>query len=520
MTARAAIYARYSSDRQSESSIEAQVERCRRFAVERGWSVAAVHADYAVSGASLDRPGWLACMRSVERREVDTILVEDLSRVSRDSADAHTVTRALRHHDVALVGVADGVDTSAKGSKLLVGVRALLADAYLDDLRDKTLRGLEARARAGLKTCGLPYGYRSTPRAEGGHVIAIDADQAAVVRRIFAEYAAGKSRNDIAANLNRDGIAPPRSSRRLCAPSWQHTTVRAILGNKRYVGEWAFGTTEWRKLPGTNIRRPRARIGPLVQSERPDLAIVEHAAFAAANDKLGANHRRGSARRSYLLSGIARCGACGGPLAIHGGTDERRYYRCADARSRGTCTSRSSVREGDLRELVLRLVRDHLFAPERLVAFREVAARLIAARVRGESRERTELEARIVRGQTQAARLVDAVAGGQAPASLVARLRTIEAEVAHARSTLAVMPTRLTRAPQLADIEARARVAARSLEGGDIDVAREALRALVSSVRVTPKGDVAEVRAGLLPTALLSSASREAWPSRHCGGRI
>lgn len=516
MTSRAAIYARYSSDRQSDSSIEAQVERCRRFALERGWSVASVHADYAVSGASLDRPGWLACMRAVERREVDVVLVEDLSRVSRDAADAHTVTRSLRHHDVSLVGVADGVDTSARGSKLLVGVRALLADAYLDDLRDKTLRGLEARARAGLSTGGLPYGYRSTPRPDGARAIEVDADQAAIVRRIFAEYSAGRSRGEIAAGLNRDGIAPPRSSRRACAPSWQHTTIRAVLANRRYLGEWTFGSLEWRKLPGTNIRRPRARIGALVRVERPELAIIGHATFAAAQASATsgptstANERRGSARRAYLLSGLARCGACGGLLTVHGGTDDRRYYRCADARSRGTCTSRGSVREAELRELVLALVRDHLFAPGPLAALREVIAERIEARRRGESRERTELEARIARGQTQAARLVDAVAGGQAPVALVARLRDVEADVGAARAALAALPSRSVRVPPIEAIEARVRDVGALLESADVAVAREALRGLVASVRVTMRESVAEVRAGLLPAALLDVSGASA----------
>jgi DNA invertase Pin-like site-specific DNA recombinase len=509
---RVAIYARYSSDRQSESSIEAQVERCRRHATERGWTVAAVHADYAVSGASLDRPGWLACMRSVERREVEAVLVEDLSRVSRDAADAHTVTRALRHHDVALVGVADGVDTSARGSKLLVGVRALLADAYLDDLRDKTLRGLEARARAGLSTGGLPYGYRSSPRPEGGRVIEIDPDQAAIVRRVFAQYAAGRSRGDIAAALNAEGVPPPRSSRRARAPSWQHTTLRAILANRRYLGEWTFGAREWRKLPGTNVRRPRARVGALVRLERPELAIVDHALFAAAQSAssaeprpatMTADERRGSARRSYLLSGLARCGVCGGLLTVHGGTEGRRYYRCADARARGTCASRSSVREEDLRALVLRLVRDHLFAPERLVALRAVLAERIAARGRGASRERDELEARIARAQAQAERLVDAVAGGAAPSALVARLRELESEIATHRAALAALPQAPRALPSVAELEARVRQLETLLASADVTTARDALRGVVSEVRVTPQGGVAEVRAGLLPAALV-----------------
>ncbi|MCU0677657.1 MAG: recombinase family protein, partial [Myxococcota bacterium] len=152
--ARVAVYARYSSDRQSEASIEDQVRRCRAFAVDAGAIVddALVFADYAVSGASLARAGLEAMLAAVAAGRVDAIVVEDMSRLSRDLADAASVFRRLQFEGVSLLGVADGIDSREKSSKLTFGVRALLADAYLDDLRDKTRRGLEGRHLAGFST--------------------------------------------------------------------------------------------------------------------------------------------------------------------------------------------------------------------------------------------------------------------------------------------------------------------------------------------------------------------------------
>ena len=76
---RVAIYARYSSDKQSESSIEDQVARCRGFVEARGGGVVdeLVFADFAVSGASLARPGFESLMRAVESRLVDVVVTED-----------------------------------------------------------------------------------------------------------------------------------------------------------------------------------------------------------------------------------------------------------------------------------------------------------------------------------------------------------------------------------------------------------------------------------------------------------
>jgi len=189
-----AIYARYSSDLQRPASIDDQVRRCSAFIVDRGGTVSSelVFSDAAKSGASLARSGFDQLMALVRRRPrgIDAIVVEDMSRVTRDLADATQLFRELRYLDVPLIGVADGVDTSGKEAKVTFTVKSLLSDLYLDELADKTRRGLEGRALAGYSTGGLPLGYRSVPERDQydrviGHRIEIDTDTAAVVRRIF-----------------------------------------------------------------------------------------------------------------------------------------------------------------------------------------------------------------------------------------------------------------------------------------------------------------------------------------------
>lgn len=150
---RPAIYARYSSDGQREASIEDQVRRVRVHLERLGgtFDPALVFADHAISGASLNRPAFEAMMAKVKarNREIDVILTEDISRVTRDFADGAMVFRELQYLGVPLIGVSDGIDTSVRGAKLSFMVKNLLSDMYLDDLRDKTLRGLEGRALAG-----------------------------------------------------------------------------------------------------------------------------------------------------------------------------------------------------------------------------------------------------------------------------------------------------------------------------------------------------------------------------------
>src|SRR5258706_13570397 len=137
------IYARFSSDSQREASIDDQVRRCRAFIYQAGGNPnnATVFPDYAVSGASTDRREFEAMMAAVDAGRVDAIVTEDLSRITRDFADAAAIFKRLQFASIPLFGVADGIDTSARGAKLAFSVKSLLADLYLDDLRDKTLRG-------------------------------------------------------------------------------------------------------------------------------------------------------------------------------------------------------------------------------------------------------------------------------------------------------------------------------------------------------------------------------------------
>lgn len=94
------------------------------------------------------------------------IVTEDLSRISRDSADLHLLHRTLEYEGIRLVGVGDGLDTKERGSKLTFALKSMVVSVYIDDLRDKTRRGLGGRALAGFSTGGLPFGYGS--RAQCG----------------------------------------------------------------------------------------------------------------------------------------------------------------------------------------------------------------------------------------------------------------------------------------------------------------------------------------------------------------
>src|SRR3954468_10210295 len=84
---RVSIYARYSSDKQREASIDDQVRLCEERAAREGWRVVKRYTDHAISGASLIRPGIQALMHAPQTGQFDVVLTESLDRVSRDQED-------------------------------------------------------------------------------------------------------------------------------------------------------------------------------------------------------------------------------------------------------------------------------------------------------------------------------------------------------------------------------------------------------------------------------------------------
>ena len=439
-----AIYARFSSDMQREASIDDQVRRCREFITKGGGDSgkAVVFADYAVSGASTDRPRFEAMMSAIDTGRVDAIVTEDLSRISRDFADSANIFKRLQYASIPLLGVADGIDTSAKGAKLSFTVKSLVADLYLDDLRDKTLRGLEGRALAGFATGIVPYGFHTIPKVDQfgrsvGSRIEIHDGEAEVVRRIFREHRDAASLSAIAMWMNREGIPSPRAGTRHKRSGWGASTIRAILHNERYIGVWRFKERQWIKPPGSNKRTPRLRDASEVMThERPELRIIDAATWEETQRRLKAIHSRYAGetrgvtrhRTHYLFSGILTCGECDGPMTIMGGSSCR-YYACATSRTKGTCTNRRAIKEPIARTRILDAIRERIAAPEGIAHVRKMVAehlRDYSKNLEADIKERRE---RVKRTEAKIRGLVDFIAQGDRSEYVVSTLRDLETYV-------------------------------------------------------------------------------------------
>jgi DNA invertase Pin-like site-specific DNA recombinase len=526
---RVAIYARYSSSLQNERSIEDQVRRCAEHVRAAGGSVDEdlIFTDMAISAASLKRPGFEMMMKAVDEHRVDAIVAEDVSRISRDLADSAALFKRLQYAGVPLIGVADGIDTGSKSAKLTFTVKSLVADLYLDDLRDKTRRGLEGRCRAGYSTGGMPFGYRTeaalTPDGrELGRRIVVDEDAAKIVRRVFDLYLAGNSYDAIAKLFNAEQVPYARQKTKHRRKGWVSSTVRAMIHNSAYVGEWAYNRREWRKLPGTNIRRPRKRdASEVIVQNFPERRIVAPEIWDIVRKRATAvsakyKGKRGGVvapggRTQYPLSGLLFCGSCGAAMIIARGTSAT-YYSCGDARKRGTCDNRAALREDAARTAILRAVRDSLFTPAALAFLRKrIAERLrdVAQTGAAEIKERVE---RLRRTEERIRGLVKFVAEGDHSQYVRETLRDLEAQALAERSAIDELtrtqkvPVKLPTPDALLD---RARDLERVLAADPLR-AREALREVFADGKIVvhPQSDGSYVaEATFLPLAAVAGTT-------------
>jgi site-specific DNA recombinase len=453
---RAAIYCRYSTDKQRSASISDQTRVCRTELERRGWEEAEVFADAEVSGAvARGRPRYQALLRAAQERKFDVIIAEDLQRVFRDQAEQAYALKRLAYWGVGLVTVADGIDTIAapEAAGAIALLKGYMGEKELAAIAHRTRRGLEGRVRSGHSPGGGPYGYRSRPihadrpgdPPESGPIIGYEPyvwePEAQVVRRVFALYRDGKSARTIAGLLNAEGTDPPgarwANRRTRAARTWSATAISGsrrrglgILNNERYIGRLVWNRTQWVRDPDreTRVRRERGE-QEWVITQREDLRIVPQGLWdevkrlqeerSVAND-YSASHRR----ERRLLSGLLICGECGSRFVLHGAN----CYACASRLNRGdaVCTSRVTVSAVWAQQAMLDILQTTLFDEETVQEMLRRARSRLKGERRGQDHEEM-LHQQLAQADAEARRLVRAIQAGALVGELTASMREVEA---------------------------------------------------------------------------------------------
>lgn len=337
MNENAAIYLRLSRDDRnmnSESeSITNQRLLLRQYAEKHGIAIKFEFTDDGISGTKWNRDAFQRLLEMSAAGKIDTVLVKDLSRLSRDYLrTGDLLENWFPEHGIRLISVDDGIDTQQQtaGSDFYP-FRAVMDDWYARDISRKVRAAIYAKQRAGYCTAAaLPYGYRR----ENGNIVIVPV-QAVLVKQIFALCIQGESCCKIASIINQI----PQSDRK-----WSDTSIRHVLRNTAY-----FGILQQHKTKKINykseyrIRLPQEEavcypIPPIIPKEMYDIAqeiLKKHA------------HMRNP---RHWLSGKVRCGSCGSVMHITGSGAACRLI-CGGRKRGSTCKNPSML----MRDLLIML---------------------------------------------------------------------------------------------------------------------------------------------------------------------
>jgi site-specific DNA recombinase len=530
---RAVIYARYSTDLQREASIEDQVEVCRREAERQGWTVVKIFADRALSGASRFRPQYQQMIAEAEQKQFDVLICEALDRLGRKLADIADLYDRLSFCGIKIHTVATGPIT-----QIHVAMLGAMAQLYLSDLREKVWRGQLGRARQGRIPGGLAYGYKVSAErdASGGGRRQIDEAEAAVVRRIFRDYAAGLSPRTIAKRLNDEHVPGPSGR------EWRDTTIRGqldrgtgLLNNTLYAGRLEWNRTAYVKDPRTGkkvARVNRQEVREVV--DVPELRIIEDALWERvkarqqeARIEMGKSDEGNGLnqlhRRKFLLSELLVCGQCGGHYTVVG----KDRYGCATRRAKGTCSNDRTITRQRIEARVLGGLKDKLMAPELVAEFVRALQEEINAAAEAAAARTEQLKRQAEAVERKIAGILVAIEDGMYTPALKERMRALETRKAEIAAGMASTepPSVIRLHPNAAEIYRR-KVAELELALNDDSIKAEAaeiLRALIDRVVLiptegAPDGIDAQLYGELATVLALSDPDKQKLPAAGAVG--
>jgi site-specific DNA recombinase len=516
---RAGILSRFSTDKQRDTSCDDQISVCSFRANRDNWAVVATYRDEGVSGSTpvSQRRGGARMLADAFAGRFDILLMEGLDRLSRDMVEQERIVRRLEHLGIRIIGVSDGYDSASSSRKLHRGMRGIINEVYLDDLRAKTHRGLTGQFDRGLFAGGMSYGYKSVT-VEGGHRLEVEPAEAEWVRWIFEQYTGGLSPRAIAHELNKRSVASPRGG------TWAVSALygspakgTGILNNELYIGRYIWNRSQWVKDPDTGkrkrIERP-ANEWRIV--EREDLRVISEEVWSTVRARISSPGLRGGVtkRPSTLLGGILRCPHCrGAVVAINAHS-----YACAAHRDRGPAVCRGISVNRDTTDLrVLSTIRDELLSPAGLVIIQQEIKKITEVHSQGASTD--DARARISALDREIQNFTDAVAAAGWSEALRDRLSKAESERRRLKATLSA---RTQRTEQVPDVSLRLKRLAVDLPGAlkrDPERARAALREDLGEIPLVQEGNEVYAEVGIRADRVLVAAGTGVFICGS-GGRI
>ncbi len=492
---RVAIYSRFSTDRQKQTSIEGQERVCGSYAADRQWPEFKRFSDSERSGTTtMGRAGLFEMLAAADRGEFDVLLVEDIDRTSRDAADMHQIAKELDELDIVICTVAGGVVTNIE-----LAFKAVQNEEFIKQNVQKSKRGQELAVSQGRMSGSIPYGYQKVVKLDGrGDPInglrEKHPERAAIVQRIHIEFDAGRTTFEICATLNAEGVPGPKGKDwRPGALLGNRNGGLGILRNPIYIGEYQFRKTSRRRRKGRMKTRFTAQSERMI-TQHPELAIIDRDLWDRNQSRLAENVDRPfhtKRKVEYVFTGKVRCGVCQSTCIVSDGK-----YVCTGRQQKGICSNprrvpREAVETSIFNRIKVHVLNTAVLGPA-LSAFRDEVERARAdhaAMVVSQGGRLKEIDQRIANLMVQLGGAGDASFASQL---LLAELERLGAEKRGLERQVKQAPPP---PPVAGDVEAIIAAISRTLDDlhaalqaddAEASRAKELLRGLITQIVLVP----------------------------------
>ena len=327
---RAAIYARYSSERQNEQTIEWQIKECEEYARRKDFLVSKTYTDYAKSAYKNieKRTAFMNMIADAKKNLFDILLVYKFDRFSRNRYESVVYKGELKKYNVTVISVTESIEGLDSETTPYEAMLEWAAQYYSKQTSERAMRGMRENAIKGLTTGGnIPLGYKT---GKDKH-LEIDEEKAIIVRTIFKLYDEGYTKTEIADILNQNGWRTKTGKLFNC------NNLNWIIDNKMYYGDYTYKGEIPRSCP----------------------IIIDKDLWDRCNQRNNENKKLKGQKRSdvyFLLTGKVFCGHCGSTMCGESGIGRNDtkycYYSCSKRKKSHECKKKNE-KQGFLESYII-----------------------------------------------------------------------------------------------------------------------------------------------------------------------
>lgn len=403
---RAAIYARYSSDKQTEQSIEGQLRICNQYCEANGIEVVDTYIDRALSASKNTdkRVDFLRMIKESDKKLWDIVVVYKLDRFARDRYDSAIYKTKLKKNGIRVVSATENISDNPEGI-ILESVLEGMAEFYSKELSQKVSRGMHESALKGNSTGGtVPLGYKIGTDKK----LHIEPYYAEIVKEAFDLYASGYTVKQICDKFNSQGYKTAKGR------PFGHNSFKTVFQNKKYIGIYTYNNE--------------------VEIKDGVPAIIDEATFNRVQERLKQNAKnpsRGRATTDYMLISKLFCGHCGKPMGAECANKkgERYYYYACSGKKRFRNCDKKNVKKDIIEEAVFRDTVNS-FTPEIIDQIAETVIRYIE-KDKASNSTILAIKSRLHEIEVSISGIMKAIEMGSVSETLVNRLDELEKEKAH-----------------------------------------------------------------------------------------